>query len=283
MPHLSVVIPVYNGAATLGGVVADCYEALKNIDFELVLVNDGSTDNSEEMLFSLAKQQENIKAISLAKNVGEFNAVLCGLNYATGHYVSIIDDDGQNPPKEILKLLAEAEKGYDVVYARYEQKQHSWWRNLGSDFSNFTAWLLLGKPFNLYLSSFKVMRKSLVNKVAEYRYGVVYLDSFIFREYPKVSITEAVHKNSGRSRYSFARLMKVFYAMYMCSKRKYMIWVVAAFVYVVLDIISSLLKINLGLSVTGYILPILFVFVLTVRQDYIESQKQPFIISKKSF
>lgn len=214
MPHLSVVIPVYNGAATLGSVVADCYEALKNIDFELVLVNDGSTDNSEGMLFSLAKQHANIKAISLAKNAGEFNAVLCGLNYATGHFVAIIDDDGQNPPKEILKLLAEAEKGYDVVYAKYEQKQHSWWRNLGSWVNNGCAYLFINKPYGLYLSSFKVLSRGLVKQIVEIQQKGTYLDGLIFRVGPSYSVINAEHKQSSiPSRYTMSKLTATFLSM----------------------------------------------------------------------
>lgn len=214
MTYLSVVIPVYNSAAAIKTVVGDCFAALSHLDFELVLVNDGSADNSEEALFELANQHTNIKAISLAKNVGEFNAVMCGLNYATGEYVAIIDDDGQNPPSEILKLLAKAEKGYDVVYAKYEQKMHSWWRNFGSWFNNFFALIFIGKPWRLYLSSFKVMSIALVEEIVAWQNRGTYIDGLIFRRRTKYAVVEVSHRESAQpSRYNLLKLMGVFLSM----------------------------------------------------------------------
>lgn len=279
--YLSVVIPVYKGAATIGKVADDCFAALSHVDFEIILVDDGSGDTTEDTIFALAKKHANVKAISLAKNVGEHNAVMCGLNFATGEYTAIIDDDGQNPPAEILKLLAKAEQGYDVVYAKYSQKMHSWWRNAGSWLNNFLAWIFIGKPFGLYLSSFKVMKKGLVAKVAEYQYGIAYIDSFIFREYAKATTISATHKEAGDSRYSLLGLMKVFYAMYMCSRRKYFFWVVFAFADIVLTIALSMCGIYLPtwLHTTVFFIAIC----ITVRQDYVESQKRTFVIAKKSF
>lgn len=207
MTYLSVVIPVYNSATAIERVVDDCFAALSHLDFELVLVNDGSADNTEEVLFDLARQHPNIKAISLAKNVGEFNAVMCGLNYATGEYIAIIDDDGQNPPKEILKLLAEAEKGYDVVYARYSEKMHSKDRNLVSWMSNLLAVFFIGKPFKLYLSSFKVFSRKFLDEVLEIQTGGTYIDGLIFCLSPKYSFVVVEHKPSLiPSRYNYSRL-----------------------------------------------------------------------------
>lgn len=212
--HLSVVIPVYNSATAIKTVVDDCFTALSHLDFELVLVNDGSADTSEEELFELAKQHPNVKAISLAKNVGEFNAVMCGLNYTTGEYVAIIDDDGQNPPSEILKLLAVAEKGCDVVYAKYREKKHSWWRNAGSWVNNFFAFIFIGKPWGLYLSSFKVMSKKLVEEVVARQYRGTYLDGLIFRYRQNYSVVEVNHKESVQSsRYNVFKLVGAFLSM----------------------------------------------------------------------
>jgi glycosyltransferase involved in cell wall biosynthesis len=241
---LSVVIPVYNGAATLPKVVADCYVALAHLDFELVLVNDGSKDNSEELIFNLAKEHPNIKAISLTKNFGEFNAVMCGLNFAVGDYVAIIDDDGQNPPAEILKLLAEAEKGFKVVYARYEEKKHSWWRNAGSWLNNLLATVFIGKPWGLYLSSFKVMRKALVAEVVKYEYGKPYIDSIIFRETNKVSTVSVNHVTAGESRYSVAKLLQVFYSMFICAKYKYIAWVYLVFAFMGVNFITGFFNLH---------------------------------------
>jgi undecaprenyl-phosphate 4-deoxy-4-formamido-L-arabinose transferase len=212
--HLSVVIPVYNSATSINQVVGDCFAALSHLDFEIVLVDDGSTDNSEAVIFQLAQQHPNIKAISLAKNVGEFNAVMCGLRFATGKYVAIIDDDGQNPPAEILKLLARAESGYDVVYAQYAHKMHAGWRNAGSGFSNYVAWLITNKSKDLYLSSFKVLRADLVQKVTTYTNANVYPDVLVLK-YAKNTGTVAVEHKAAevKSRYTFKKLVSVFASM----------------------------------------------------------------------
>ncbi len=212
--HLSVVIPVYNSTASITKVVDDCFAALSHIDFEIVLVNDGSIDNSEEVIFQLAQQHPNIKAISLAKNVGEFNAVMCGFFYADGEYAVIIDDDGQNPPAEILKLLARAESGYDVVYAQYAQKMHAGWRNAGSGFSNYVAWLITDKPKDLYLSSFKVIRKDLVQKITTYTNANVYPDVLVLKHAQNIGTFAVEHKAAEvKSRYTFKKLVSVFASM----------------------------------------------------------------------
>lgn len=212
--HLSVVIPVYNSATSINQVVGDCFAALSHLDFEIVLVDDGSTDNSEAVIFQLAQQHPNIKAISLAKNVGEFNAVMCGLRFATGKYVAIIDDDGQNPPAEILKLLARAESGYDVVYAQYAQKMHAGWRNAGSWVNNFAASVFIKKPVGLYLSSFKVLRADLVQKVTTYTNANVYPDVLVLKHAQNIGTVAVEHKAAAvKSRYTFKKLVSVFASM----------------------------------------------------------------------
>ncbi len=212
--HLSVVIPVYNSATSINQVVGDCFAALSHLDFEIVLVDDGSADNSEEVIFQMAQQHPNIKAISLAKNVGEFNAVMCGLRFAAGKYVAIIDDDGQNPPAEILKLLAKAESGYDVVYAQYAHKMHAGWRNAGSWVNNFAASVFIKKPDGLYLSSFKVLRADLVQKVTTYTNANVYPDVLVLKYAQSIGTVEVEHKAAEvKSRYTFKKLVSVFASM----------------------------------------------------------------------
>lgn len=226
MPHLSVVIPVYNSAASIGGVVNDCYAALSHLDFELVLVNDDSTDKSEEVIFALAKTHPNIKAISLTKNFGEFNAVMCGLNFASGEYTAIIDDDGQNPPQEILKLLGKAEEGFDVVYARYDEKMHSKERNLGSWLSNLLAVFFIGKPLRLYLSSFKVLSRNFLDQLLDIQTRGTYLDGIIFSLSPKYSVVVVNHKASLiPTRYTSAKLTGTLLSMMDSGKNKYTIMI----------------------------------------------------------
>src|SRR4051812_17399313 len=104
---LSVVIPVFNAEGTIAELVRQLFTELNKIDLEIILVNDGSIDKSESICEELAASNNNIQFISLRRNFGEHNAVLCGLNFSKGEYAVIIDDDFQNPPGEIKKLLNE--------------------------------------------------------------------------------------------------------------------------------------------------------------------------------
>jgi undecaprenyl-phosphate 4-deoxy-4-formamido-L-arabinose transferase len=135
---LSIVVPVYRGAATVGALV-EALSALRPAGgLEIVLVNDGSPDNSGEVCRVLARTATvPLTYIEHARNFGEHNAVMTGLRHARGAYVITMDDDLQNPPEEVVKLYDHARLGgWDVVYTRYAVKEHEGWRNIGSRFAN---------------------------------------------------------------------------------------------------------------------------------------------------
>jgi undecaprenyl-phosphate 4-deoxy-4-formamido-L-arabinose transferase len=169
--ELSFVIPVFNGSLTIASVVEQIHAAYGDLAFEIVLVNDGSADASEATCRALAdRYPDTVTFVHLARNFGEHNAVLAGLNQATGAHVAVLDDDGQNPPGEVRRMLEELVRGgYDVVYGAYREKRHSGFRNLGSAFNDWVARIMLKKPADLYLSSFKVMNRFIVNEVIRYR------------------------------------------------------------------------------------------------------------------
>ncbi|UTA66236.1 glycosyltransferase family 2 protein [Emticicia sp. 21SJ11W-3] len=210
---LSVVIPVYRGEKTIAKLVAKLHDELKHLDFNIILVNDGSPDNSEKVCLGLAEVYEKVHFISLRKNFGEFNAVMCGLNYANGNYTVIIDDDFQNPPSEILKLLTKAQEGdYDVVYSYYATKKHHVVRNIGSWVVNrITTWLI-HKPQDLYLSSFKLMSKDLITEIVKYKGPYPYIDALVFRTTNRVSSVQVEHNDrlEGESNYTVKKLVRLF-------------------------------------------------------------------------
>ena len=212
--RLSVIIPLFNSGKTIGPladrVIGELSPQLDAI--ELVLVNDGSPDDTDMVVRDLLKKHKNlIRYIRLSRNFGEHNAVMCGLNHASGDYVAIIDDDFQNPPSEIMKLMEKIQEGFSVVYSYYDKKKHSWFRNFGSRFNNRVATWLLKKPKDLYLSSFKIMSADLVKKIIQYKGPFPYIDGLILQSTENIGTRLCIHQKSerGRSNYSLTKLIKL--------------------------------------------------------------------------
>ena len=226
--QLSVVIPVYNSERTIGPLVERLQACLIGRAFEIVLVNDGSQDQSERVCQQIADAYATVQFIALRRNFGEFNAVLCGLNYARGQYVVIIDDDFQNPPEAILTLLETAETGrFDVVYSRYATKQHHWFRNWGSWLVNALTTYSLNKPRTLYLSSFKLIRREVVDEITQYTGPYPYIDGLIFRVTRNVGSVEVPHnaRTEGRSNYTPRKLIALFLNVFI----GYSLWPIRVF------------------------------------------------------
>ena len=214
---VTVCVPVYNGAKTIKNLVEEVFfELSPNCSVEVVLVNDGSQDNSDEVCKELSKNHVDVKYISLRKNYGEHNAVMCALNYSTGDYVAIIDDDFQNPPSEIMKLVVEAEKGVDVVYSKYHKKEHSMFRNIGSMFNDKLSNWLLEKPKDLYLSSFKVINRGIVEEIVKYKGPTPYVDGLILRATNNISSVYVAHdkRQEGKSNYTVRKLVSLWISMF---------------------------------------------------------------------
>ena len=217
--RLSVIIPVYKSEQVISPLVERLQSSLSEVDFEIVLVNDGSPDRSEKVCKNLSEQYENVRFISLRRNYGEFNAVMCGLNWAKGDYSVMIDDDFQNPPEEIIKLLLTAENGdYDVVYTYYAKKEHASHRNLGSRLVNWLTTFLLKKPKDLYLSSFKLIKKEVVREIIRYQGPYPYIDGLIFRITNNIGTVQVMHnkREEGVSNYTWSKLISLFLNILFC-------------------------------------------------------------------
>jgi undecaprenyl-phosphate 4-deoxy-4-formamido-L-arabinose transferase len=212
-PGLSIVVPVYRGAATVGRLVDALSDLHPAGGLEIVLVNDGSPDNSAAVcqdLLSTARVP--LVYVEHARNYGEHNAVMTGLREARGDFVITMDDDLQNPPEEVVKLYDHARLGtWDVVYTRYAVKQHAGWRNLGSRFANAVADRLLDKPKGLYLSSFRCMSALVVQAVTRYSGPYPYVDGLIMQATQRIDSIEVSHlpRLEGRSNYTLARLVRL--------------------------------------------------------------------------
>ena len=216
-PDLSIVIPVYRGARTVGRLVDRLIELLAaRRSLEIVLVNDASPDDSEDVcLDRVAAHPEIVVYVDLSRNFGEHNAVMAGLRIARGAFVVTMDDDLQNPPEEVERLVEEAERGPDAVYAQFETKQHPWARNLGSRFNDAVATRLLKKPPGLYLSTFRCLRRMVVDEVIRYDGPYPYVDGLVLRSTSHLGTVRVRHdpRSHGRSGYTFAKLLALWLAM----------------------------------------------------------------------
>lgn len=215
--RLSIVIPVYRGERTIGPLVRTLVDYLSDgCQLEIVLVNDGSPDNSAQECRTLAGTFSFVKFLNLSRNFSEHNAVMAGLNHATGDYVVIMDDDFQNPPAEVAKLVDEIQKGYDVVFSYYAAKRHHFLRNVGSRINDWFAVVLLDKPRDLYLSSFKVLSRFVVDELVKYDGPYPYIDGLVLRFTRNYSRVLVAHepRREGRSGYTLRKLISLYLNMF---------------------------------------------------------------------
>lgn len=173
---VSVVVPVYNGAATVDVVVRRVGEVLRDRLHEVVLVNDGSSDESWERIVELSRAESGVRGIDLVRNYGQHNALLAGVRASRYPVVVTLDDDLQNPPEEIPKLLAALEEGNDVVYGSAEHPQHGLWRNLATRLTKLALRAAIGSDIASRVSAFRAFRAELRDAFAGFQGPDVSLD-----------------------------------------------------------------------------------------------------------
>jgi glycosyltransferase involved in cell wall biosynthesis len=215
---LSIVIPVYNGARSIRELVAALETLTVPGGHEIVLVNDSSPDDSLAICRDLvARAKLPMTLVDLSRNFGEHNAVMAGLRQARGAHIITMDDDLQNPPSEVLRLLGYAQSsGKEVVYTFYAQKEHTSWRNLGSRFTNRVADLLLDKPKGLYLSSFRCLSAFVAREITRYEGPFPYVDGLILQVTQSIGSLAVQHlpRAHGGSNYTFRRLVRLWLNMF---------------------------------------------------------------------
>jgi glycosyltransferase involved in cell wall biosynthesis len=212
-PALSFVIPLYCSAETIAPLVKQIEGLVVAGGHELVLVNDGSHDNTAAICRDLLRTARiPITFVNHARNYGEHNAVLSGYRHARGAYIVNLDDDGQNPPAEAVRLWEHAvRESLDVVYGHYAEKKHSLWRNLGSWMTNrLTDWVL-DKPKGFYLSSFRCVSAFAAREVAQNEGPYPYIDGLILQVTQEIGAIEVRHdeREAGQSGYTLRRLLRL--------------------------------------------------------------------------
>jgi len=213
---VSFVIPCYRSAKTLPGVVTEIKETMQTLpqySYELVLVNDCSPDDTFDVIRELAEENTNIMGVSLARNFGQHAALMAGFHEVSGDVVVCLDDDGQTPANEVGKLLGAIEEGSDVVYARYANKKHSAFRNFGSRVNDWMTRVMLGKPKNLYISSYFAARRFVVDNMIRYEHSYPYVIGLVLRATKNIANVDVKHREReiGTSGYTMKKLLALWF------------------------------------------------------------------------
>jgi undecaprenyl-phosphate 4-deoxy-4-formamido-L-arabinose transferase len=189
------------------------FEQMNIPDYEFVLVDDHSPDEGATYreLKALADDYPFVKAICLAKNAGQHNALMCALNHASGDYLIAMDDDMQTHPSQLRYLLEEIWKGYDIVYGYYPEKKHSAFRNFGSLVNYLTVRILIGKPKELKTSSYWVIRRFVRDYVIQYESPYTHTQGLFLRTTRNISCVPIRHyeREVGQSGYTFRKLVQL--------------------------------------------------------------------------
>ncbi|MBQ6928322.1 MAG: glycosyltransferase family 2 protein [Oscillospiraceae bacterium] len=212
MKLVSFVIPCYRSAKTIGAVTAEIggtMEKLPQYDYEIVLVNDCSPDDTFDVIRRLASEDRHIAAVDLAKNFGQHAALMCGMRKSRGDYIVCLDDDGQTPADEVGRLLEKLEEDYDVVYASYADKQESGFRRFGSNVNRRMTEIMLSKPRELELTSYFAARRFLVDEMLRYEHCYPYVMGLVLRSTKRICNVPVSHRarEEGRSGYTLSKLL----------------------------------------------------------------------------
>ena len=210
MSKVSFVIPCYRSSKTIGGVVNEIESTMAQLayEYEIILVNDSSPDDTFAVISALAEADGHITAVDLAKNFGQHAALMCGIRHSSGDVLVCLDDDGQTPADEVGKLLEKIEAGYDVVYASYGHKQHSGFRNFGSRVNAWMTEIMLGKPRDLSMTSYFAIKRFIVDEMLKYKNCFPYLDGLILRCTRRIRTVPVQHRArmEGSSGYTLGKL-----------------------------------------------------------------------------
>lgn len=211
---VSFVIPCYRSEITLPMVVDEIKSTmpdLKKYDYEIICINDCSPDNTWGTITKLCAENKNIIGINFAKNFGQHSGLMAGLRESKGDYVVCLDDDGQTPANEVGKLLEKLDEGFDAVYASYEHKKHSAFRNFGTMMNEKMTEMMLGKPKELFVSSYFGVKRFVVDDMIKYENAYPYVIGLVLRATKNITNVSVNHRQReiGTSGYTFSKLLNL--------------------------------------------------------------------------
>lgn len=217
MKKVSFVIPCYRSENTVEGVVKEIETTMQTMAdkyaYEVILVNDCSPDNTMGTIRRICEENSKVKGIGFSRNFGQHAALMAGLRQSDGDYVVCLDDDGQTPADEVGKLLEKLEEGFDAVYAKYENKQHSGFRNLGSKVNERMTRIMLEKPKELFISSYFAVKRFVVEDMIRYENSYPYVIGLVLRSTKNITNVVVNHREreEGRSGYTLKKLFALWF------------------------------------------------------------------------
>ncbi|MEE0264590.1 MAG: glycosyltransferase family 2 protein [Acutalibacteraceae bacterium] len=209
---ISVAIPCYNSSKTLPTVVKEIQEVFSNqkdYEYEIVLVNDNSPDNTFEVIQQLCRENSNIVGVDLSKNYGQSSALMAAINYVKGDIAVFMDDDGQHPPDELFKLVEQVENGNDLVYACFPQKKHSAFKRITSNLNSKLLEATNRKPKGIKITSYFALSKLSVNALREYKSPYPSICGYLLQVTRRIVNVEINHRArlAGSSNYNLKKLI----------------------------------------------------------------------------
>jgi len=209
--RISVIIPVYNSEQTLVPIAERLEPVLEGqaSEYELILVNDGSADQSWDMICDLSNTYSWVRGVNLMRNYGQHNALLCGIRSARYEFIVTMDDDLQNPPEEIPKLFEKLNEGYDVVYGTPQKKQHGFWRDIASHVTKLVMKSTMGVQVARNASAFRMFRSDIRLAFADYQGPFVSIDVLLTWGTTQFVAIPVRHeqRREGLSNYTFKKLL----------------------------------------------------------------------------
>ena len=288
MEKISFVIPCYNSEKyiqnTVNSLQTVIQSKLQNYTTEIILINDGSADNTFKEISKIAEENKNVIAVDFTRNFGQHSAIMAGLNKCTGNIIICLDDDGQTPPEESIKLIENLDEGTDVVYARYKEKKHNKFRNIGSNINSYMAQKLLSKPKNLYISSFFAMKDYIKDEIISYENPYPYMEGLVLRTTNKIKNIDVQHKERevGKSQYTIKKLLRLWMNRFTNFSVKplriamvfSLLFIIIAIIFAIILIINKLMNPLVPLGWTSMIILMLIIgsaitFILGLIGEYV--------------
>jgi len=212
----SVVIPVFNEEATLEPLHTRLTKVLKSLGqpYEIIFVDDGSTDESFQTLTKLHQKDNNVKVIRFTRNFGQHPAIMAGFISTQGEVIITLDADLQNPPEEIPKLLARLNEGCEVVFGIPQRRKHSAFRRAGSNFAKWVLSRLLPAEATNF-SGFRVLKSDVVDQLKLLNEKNKFLDGLLCWMGYRVGTVEVEHhiRQTGKTKYSLPKLINLWFDM----------------------------------------------------------------------